>query len=411
MTPVLWVTPTYPWDAEPIAGIFYRTQARALVRTGQEPIVVSPVPFVPWPLGHLRLRWRHHALAPSAEIDHGVRVLRPRYPNLPGEPSWAMPDRFLARAVLGVRGRWAGARVVHGHGAIAGLAAWRVARKAALPLVLTFHGSDLNTWPDEHPERLGDLRQALADAFVVITVSEALARRVRSLSGVAAATIPLGCDHAGMAGAAMDRDLARRALGLPLEATIVLFVGSISAAKGVPELADALIELGPPFIGVFLGRGPDDGYRATDPRSSGRLMYRGQQPHIEVARYLSAADVLVLPSRSEGLPTVIVEAGSLGLPVIASAVGGIPELLAEGRGEMLETISAAAIRDALQAFAVDRPAATERARLLRAHVLDRYDVDMNAGVLTSWYRAAAETRFGHHDERVGRPRSRGEADR
>ena len=411
MTRVLWLTPTYPWKAEPVAGIFYRTQARALVRAGQEPVVVSPVPFVPWPLGHLRLRWRHHAMAPAAEVDEGVRIVRPRYPNLPGEPSWAIPDRFLARAVLGVRDRWAGAQVIHGHGAVAGLAAWRVARKSALPLVLTFHGSDLNTWPDEHPERLGDLREALADAFVVITVSEALARRVRSLSGVAATTLPLGCDHAGLAEEAVERDQARLELDLPPEAIVVLFVGSISAAKGVPELADALIELGPPFVGVFLGRGPEHGYGSADPRSSGRLLYRGQRPHAEVARYLSAADVLVLPSRSEGLPTVIVEAGSLGLPVIASAVGGIPELLSGGRGDVLQTVSVAALRQALLAFAADRPAASERARLLRAHVLDRYDVDINAGSLATWYRAAAETRPDHPVRTVERPPSQRGADR
>ena len=69
---------------------------------------------------------------------------------------------------------------------------------------------------------------------------------------------------------------------------------------------------------------------------------------------MSAADVIVLPSYGEGLPTVLVEAGSLGLPVIATAVGGIPELLGTDRGIVLAGPDATALADALRGFA-DRP--------------------------------------------------------
>ncbi len=80
-------------------------------------------------------------------------------------------------------------------------------------------------------------------------------------------------------------------------------------------------------------------------RATGCLVYLGARPHDEVAGYMSAADVLVLPSHREGLPTVLVEAGSLGLPVIASAVGGIPALLGEDRGAILPAVTSEAIAD------------------------------------------------------------------
>jgi teichuronic acid biosynthesis glycosyltransferase TuaC len=102
---------------------------------------------------------------------------------------------------------------------------------------------------------------------------------------------------------------------------------------------------------------------------------------------MSAADVLVLPSYREGLPTVLVEAGSLGLPVIASAVGGTPELLGADRGTILDEVSPAAIGAALDRFELQRSAATEAAARLRDHVLLEHDVDTNAGRLLEIYRS------------------------
>ena len=116
-------------------------------------------------------------------------------------------------------------------------------------------------------------------------------------------------------------------------------------------------------------------------------MYAGSQPHDEVIRYMSAADVLVLPSYGEGLPTVLVEAGSLGLPVIASSVGGIPEILGDGRGTILPEVSAGAVRDALAAFAAAPDTARAQGERLREHVYRDYDVDVNAGRLVEHYRA------------------------
>ena len=388
MTDVVWIVPGYPWPDEPAAGIFHRTQARALARHEVRLTVACPTPWAPWPLPRLRTRWRRYADAPRHASDHGVEVVRPRYLGVPEEPRWAFPDRLIARAVWGTRESWVGARLIHGHSAITGLAAWRLARETGLPFVLTFHGSDLNIWPDRHPERLSVLQAAAREARAVITVSDRLAERVKELTGVQAVRLPLGSDHRGLALAALPRDEARRLLGLADGRVIVLFVGNLLASKGVRALADAILPRGDRLQGVFVGEGPEEGYGATDPRAGGCLEYRGARPHEEIARYMSAADVLVLPSYREGLPTVLVEAGSLALPVIASAVGGFPGLLGTDRGTLLEEISPVAIGAALDDFANNRRLAEEKAARLRMHVLDEHDVDANAGRLLDVYRAS-----------------------
>lgn len=385
MTDAVWITPAYPWADEPVAGIFFQTQARALVRQGGTTTVVCPTPWAPWPMPLIRPRWKRYAEVPRLTTDVGVTVARPAYLNVPGEPTWAMPDRLIARAAWRARPIWERAAIVHGHTAVTGLAAWRLARRARLPYVLTFHGSDMNTWPDAHPERLGDLRAAARSASAVFAVSSALADRVRDVTGVVATHLPIGSHHAALAALRLPRDAARDSLGLPQDRVVVLFVGNLLPAKGVRGLADAIRSLGAPFLGVFVGSGPELGYGRDDPATAALLDYRGARPHAEVATYMSAADVLVLPSEREGLPTVLVEAGSLGLPVIASAVGGIPELLANGRGTLLPDTSAEAIAAATRSFADHRAEAELAADRLGEHVRRDYDVDTSAARLLEVY--------------------------
>ena len=276
-------------------------------------------------------RWRAYRDAPSGITDAGVRVIRPRYLNLPGQPRWARADRLVASAVWRARDAWTGAGLIHGHSAIEGLAAWRLAARVGLPFVLTFHGSDINTWPERRPDRKDDLVAAIRDAALVIAVSEALAAKVRELAGVEALALPLGSDHRDIAARLLDRAAARRALGITQDRVVALFVGHLVEAKGARVFADAVLAVGEPFFGVLVGGGPEAGYAADRPGAAGMLRYTGELPHDDVVRHMSAADVLVLPSHAEGLPTVVVEAGSLGLPVIATAVGGLPELLGRPR--------------------------------------------------------------------------------
>ena len=144
---------------------------RALTRRGLDIIVATPTPWTPWPLSRLRPRWRRYAAPPRSPVDNGITVIRPRYLTLPGEPSWAFPDRLIARAVFRDRQFWRHARVIHGHSAVTALAAWRLARRTGLPFVITFHGGDLNSWPDRHPDRVADLRAAAREARAIVTVS------------------------------------------------------------------------------------------------------------------------------------------------------------------------------------------------------------------------------------------------
>ena len=389
-----WLTPNYPWDGDPIPGSFHRTQARAVVRAGLPVRVVAPIPFAPFPLPRLNERWRRYARAPARQSDEGVDVVRPRYPAVPGEPAWAQVSRSVAGAAWRAMGR-DHAPLIHAHFVVpSAMAAHRLWQRHALPYVVTVHGHDATSWPAAHADRLGEYLGALRDAAIVMTVSGALATKIRDLSGVDAVTLPLGVDHARLTSLRQPRDVARRTLGLQPDRTVVLFVGRLVPHKGVREFVEAMLALESPFLGVLVGEGPLAGHRGDESRATDRVRYIGGQDAAGVATWMSASDMLVLPSYQEGLPTVLVEAGSHGLPVIASPVDGTPELLGTDRGLLLPRIDAAAIAEAVHAVIDDPAAAAERARRLATHVREGYDVDRNARRLIDIYGAVVDGRRG-----------------
>jgi len=124
---------------------------------------------------------------------------------------------------------------------------------------------------------------------------------------------------------------ARRELGLPATGKIVLFVGNFYDIKNPLLLIEAFSRLSHleelPHL-VMIGGGPLETEAQALAKANGtRVIFAGRRKASEVARYMQAADLLCLPSKNEGVPNVILEAFACGLPVLASNVGGIPEVL------------------------------------------------------------------------------------
>ncbi|MGH8061494.1 MAG: glycosyltransferase, partial [Pseudoxanthomonas sp.] len=141
-----------------------------------------------------------------------------------------------------------------------------------------------------------------------------------------------------------DRDAARTTFALPADAEVVLYVGRLVAEKGLRELMDAtrlLASSRPALKVVLVGEGPLRGELVERiARDNLDVTLAGAQPPMEVAHWMAAADLVTLPSYSEGHPNVLVEALACGRPVVSTPVGGIPEVVDAGSGLMV------AVRDA-----------------------------------------------------------------
>jgi len=281
---------------------------------------------------------------------------------------------------------------VHAHFAVPqGLAALEIRHRIGIPYVLTVHGYDLNTWPERRPGGRRELAAALRGAAVIVAVSDALADRVKQIAGIDAISLPLGVDVVGLVALRLPRAEARRRLRLPENRVIALFLSRLSPHKGVRAFVDAIVDGDGEVLGLVAGDGELDGYREDEGRTSGRLTYLGAQGRAGVAQLLSAADMIVLPSHSEGLPTILVEAGVIGTPVVASRVGGIPQLLGSDRGLLLDDLQAATIREAIRRVASHPDEAAMAAQRLQAHVAAEFDVDRNAARLVDVYGAAVRS--------------------
>jgi glycosyltransferase involved in cell wall biosynthesis len=232
--------------------------------------------------------------------------------------------------------------------------AMRAARRAGLPLVVGARGSDLRV-RDVVSRRL--TRPVLHAAQRILVVSEDLGRvavrdydadpdRIRAIAN--------GCDARIFHPQPLTD--ARAALGVEHDAQLVTYVGRLVPEKGLRELLDAVAALAPgaPRLALALvGEGPmreeiDQRVAAlcaAHPRL--RVHLPGAQGPAEVARWMAASDLITLPSYSEGHPNVLVEALACGRPVVATPVGGIPEVVDAACGVLVPARDPAALAQGL----------------------------------------------------------------
>ena len=260
-----------------------------------------------------------------------------------------------------------------------GVGAVALARLLGVPAVVKVHGTDMNVLA-RRPSIAQNLRWALPRARRVVAVSRPLGDAVASF-GVPRERIdivPNGVDaelfHP------RDRNAARSELGHPGdERRWLLYVGRLEKPKGVLDLLEAFSILSrrrDDVRLVIVGDGSERGAlaRAAASELGDRVLVVGQRPLEDVPRWLAACHALVLPSWAEGTPNVVLEALACGRRVVATSVGGTPELISgPGLGELVPPR-----RPALLAEALDRAASATYAPEDVAH----------AGARGSWTESA-----------------------
>jgi glycosyltransferase involved in cell wall biosynthesis len=264
--------------------------------------------------------------------------------------------------------------IVHTHTAKAGMIGRLAAHGAGVPrLVHTYHGFPFHEFQalprrqayvriERGLGRITDLALCVGTGVAVEAVRRRLIspERIRTI-GVVADGPALAHDgrHGAVPGSARAR--ARAALGLPAGATVVGAVGRLTYQKAPGDFVAALRELGRPDVtGVWVGDGELAGQVAAQAGETPavRLVLAGQRGN--VAELLPAFDVFLLSSRYEGLPTAVVEAMICGIPVVATAVNAVGDVVVPGEtGLLVPPGHPALMADAVRFF-LDSPEAAAR---------------------------------------------------
>jgi teichuronic acid biosynthesis glycosyltransferase TuaC len=333
------VTTFYPNRAEPLRAVFVRNLAIAL-EAHAKITVVSPVPYAP-PFPK-RPRWIALRAIPERVSDGSRTVFHPRFVAVP--KLTALNGATYGSAVAPVLRQLVseeGVDVIHAHCAFPDAVGVALASETIdAPFVMTAHGSDINVYSEAGLIR-PQLAMALKRASGIIAVSRAMREKIHNM----VPGIEDRLSHIPCAGidkrvfAPRNRDEARRQLQLAPQGRIALFVGQLVPIKAVGVLLNAwrsLLDAGLVQACdrlVIIGDGPlrrELQQASRDAAFQGTVQFPGEVPQEQVALWLSAANVFCLPSRNEGTPNVIVEALASGRPVVASRVGGIPELISDG---------------------------------------------------------------------------------
>ncbi len=270
------------------------------------------------------------AALPEHELVAGIPTtfLRQLYVPKIGVPI-AVP-LYLASA-LPHRARLQSADVVFGTWAYPdACAAVLLARSLGKPSVVKVHGSDLNVIA-KRPSARAVLSRVLPLADALVSVSGPLSEELVAL-GVPRERIHLvgnGVDDAVFR--LQDRAEARRELGVPEGRSVVFFVGRLEPAKGIDELMTAWDTVAKELPSATLVLAGDGVLRAKVDawaRAHGEAVrVLGAQPLKAIARWHGASDLFTLPSWREGTPNAVLEALASGRPVVATRVGGIPDVL------------------------------------------------------------------------------------
>lgn len=310
--------------------------------------VVCPVPWCPklsffkrWPA------WYSNAEIPRHREYKGVDVFYPKFLVIPILARFIQP-LFQVLSTLPLLARLKKQKqveVINAHNLYPdGVGASMVGKLLKLPVVQTSLGSDINSNLNSSI-RLSQIKWAMNNSVGVSAKSNALVKLIKTLvrKDLPIEWIPNGVNTSRF-DVCSDEIKAKLKLELSLVADTryLLFVGRLDEVKGLIYLVEALGRLEQSgelkFVTLLVGDGPERNALLDRVRELGiedKIVFVGKVGHETVPKYIHACDAFCLPSLNEGMPNVVLEALACGRPVVASRVGGVPELVDETNGEMV----------------------------------------------------------------------------
>jgi glycosyltransferase involved in cell wall biosynthesis len=280
--------------------------------------------------------------------------------------------------------------VVHTHGYRVDVVDAGVARRMGVPTVTTVHGFTGGGGKNRVYEWLQCRAYRRFDAVVAVSrpLSKELQRR-----GVHPSLVRVLPNAWNTSALPRLRDEARTELHIPRDRWVIGWVGRLSGEKGPDVLLESMPLLGDLPVEVsFIGEGRQlDELRATAAARGVESRVRWHGSVLEAHRLFPAFDVFVLSSRTEGTPIALFEAMAAGVPVIATRVGGVPDVVSEAEAVLVPPEDPAALAHAIRAVRTDPAAAARRAGRAEDRLRTEFNLEPWIEAYEMIYRDVAKT--------------------
>jgi teichuronic acid biosynthesis glycosyltransferase TuaC len=386
---LLVVAINFPSPENPYPGNFIGQQVLALAERVERITVLSPVPTMPRFTSKLR-RFaakitlpEHYVLVPNR-----CEVLFPRYLKSPGNLLLSWTTAQWCRLVDQTIAQFAETfpvSIIHAHtGSVSSWAAFHAAERYKIPCAVTYHGSEVHTVLAGRQKGWKLCRDSFRAADLNLPVGRSLEEILRSV------VQPTGRCETVFLG--VERHRFFPAAELPLQQQ-VLYVGRIEAAKGVFNLLQAWVKVlihSPDALLTMIGEDHNKGLFSQQARSLGlshSISLKGPLPSPRVADMMRESRLFCLPSYNEGTPVCVMESLSCGLPVVATRVGGIPDIVAHGTtGLLVEKGDIQGLADALVSLLRDPSRCIRMGKAAQEFSDTHLDIRKTADRLVELYR-------------------------
>lgn len=387
MRRVLSLATLYPNSVNPRFGTFVARSLEALAaRDGWEVTCINPIGIPPIAFG----KYKPLKGAAIDAMENGVDVRRPVFPLIPRFGGRVNPA-IIARKVLPL------AQALHSEQPFDildaqffypdGPAIAAIAQEMGLPYSIKARGADISFWGAQH-YGAQQMLDAASGAAGLLAVSEALARDMAGM-GMRREAITVHytgldrdrfrpLDHVGL-----RRKLGRElGLSLPSRAPLLATVGALIPRKGQELVIGALADFPEAHL-LLVGKGEDESHLrslAGDMGAGGRVHFLGSVDHDLLPIILSAADLMVLPSASEGLANAWVEALACGTPLVITDAGGARELVTSPDAGVIVQRDLPSVAQGIRHMLANMPPPRTVAAMA-----NRFSWEANAASLASYY--------------------------
>jgi teichuronic acid biosynthesis glycosyltransferase TuaC len=381
---LLFFVSSYAHSIFPNRGPFFKIICEGLASNGIQVTVIAPLPYSNKWIEKLIPRLKNYHLLPRKEKRNGVTIYRPRYlpiTNKFGFKKIAM-NYATRRLIKKIR-----PDIIDFRNSFPSSPYGDVVMKNSLenqiPYIYTING-------EEYPisgARKSDiyyLSQYIKHSVASFAVSSSIISSIHTQTGYNLSlmthpiNLPLNLNYTD------NKKDIRSKLHLDPNMRYILFAGAISNQKGVDILLESFRLLGLNDTKLIL-IGPLD--YSSQYSFNDNEIYHGIQNQSVLYDYMKACDMFVFPSRNEGMPNVLKEAGAAGIPIIASNAGGIPDILDNGeRGVVVGDTNASSYANAIKHVFDNYDEALMKAKRMQQHIEDKFLIASNTRNLIELYR-------------------------